>query len=106
MLSLSLQLFKLQCLFVFVLCYNVGQIKKQIVQNCDFEAKFKFLMKIGERERVSEILMNRILSNNNIFSTDIIWDADGKTKECFKVYGEELNALGIDDPFPVEEKKD
>ena len=90
----------------FSLCSNVSKIKKQIVQNDDFESKFRFLMKIGEKERAHEILINRILANNAIFSTDVAWDADDKAKQCFEVYSEELAALGIDNPFPKEDIRD
>lgn len=89
----------------FYLCYNVSRIKKHLVQTNDFETKFKFLMKIGEKERAHEILITRILANNDIFSEDVA-DADYKAKLCFKVYAEELAALGIENPFPKEEKKD
>ena len=91
---------------VWGMCDNVKKIKKHLIQVDDFEAKFKFLMKIGEKERARDILINRILANRNIFSNDVIWDADHKAKKCFEVYAEELEALGIETPFPKEEKKD
>ena len=92
--------------YFFILCSNVSKIKKQLVQNYDFEAKFNFLMKIGEKEKAREILINCILANTNIFTTEVSWNADKKAKMCFDIYEEELAALGIENPFPKDEKKE
>ena len=90
----------------FVLCANVAKIKKHLIQKTDFDSKFKFLMNIGEKEKAHEILINRILSNNGIFSKEnYFWDAKTKTKMCFTTYGDEFKALGIENPFPEEENK-
>ena len=90
----------------FVLCSNVSKIKKHLIQD-DFDAKFKFLMLIGEKEKAREILINRILSNSSIFINETNQSDEGKAKECFNAYGEKLQALGIKNPFlKDEEKKD
>lgn len=89
----------------FVLCSDVRMIKKHLIQRDDYKSKFNFLMKIGEKEKAREILINRILTNSNIFAFDYKRSADYKAKECFKIYGEELQALGIENPFLKEEEK-
>lgn len=89
----------------FVLCANVAKIKKLLEKKEDFTSKFKFLIHIGEKEKARDYLINRILNNEGIFSTEVMWDAKDKTQMCFKTYAEELEALGIDNPFPEEETK-
>lgn len=86
----------------FVLCSDVNKIKKHLIQNTDFESKFKFLMSIGEKEKAREILISMILSNTKIFSLDILGDSETKTKKCFEIYKEELAALGIENPYKEE----
>ena len=86
----------------FVLYANVAKIKKLLENKDDFTSKFKFLMNIGETEKAHDYLLNRILNNNGIFTTEVVWDAEEKTKMCFKTYGEEMKALGIENPFPEE----
>ena len=38
----------------FVLCANVGKIKKILEQKQDFNAKFDFLINIGEKEKARD----------------------------------------------------
>ena len=101
--SAILQIVILICFFI--LCSNVSKIKKQIVQDTDFESKFKFLMKIGEKDKAREILIDRILANG-VFSSGLTWNADQKGQKCFEIYGEELSSLGIQNPFSKEENKE
>lgn len=90
----------------FVLCANVGKIKKILEQKQDFNAKFDFLINIGEKEKARDLLIKRILNNNGIFSTEVMWSSKEKSELCFKTYKEELDAVGIKNPFLEEEKKD
>ena len=83
----------------------LAKIKKLLEKKEDFTSKFKFLINIGEKERARDYLINRILNNEGIFSTEVMWDSKDKTQMCFKTYSEELEALGIDNPFPEEETK-
>ena len=83
----------------FVLCDNVAKIKSHLIQKDDFKSKFIFLMSIGEKEKAREILINRILANNNIFVKGHLTSIR-KINLCFKTYAEEFQALGIKNPLP------
>ena len=89
----------------FVLCSNVSKIKKTIEQKHDFSAKFDFLINIGEKEKARDLLIKRILNNNGIFSSEVIWSSKEKTEMCFKTYKDELEAVGIENPFKEENNK-
>lgn len=89
----------------FILCSNVSKIRKHLIQNDDFEAKFKFLVKMNEKEKAKEILIDRILSNDDIFNIGINLPAEVKAQQPFNVYADEFAALGINAPtLPTENK--
>lgn len=89
---------------VWGMCNNVRDIKKQLIQDRDFAAKYKFLMGIGEKERAKELLINRILSNKEMFSGLYDITIDEKINKVYERYGEELKQCGY--TIPVEEKKE
>ena len=102
--SAILQIVILICFFI--LCSNVGKIKKHLIQSSDFTSKFKFLMEIGEKEKAREILIDRILANNYIFNTETRWTAEEKIQKCYQMYAEEFTALGFNLPKDIETKKE
>lgn len=83
----------------FILCSDVSTIKKHLIQSKDFNAKFNFLMEIGEKEKAREILINRILSNHMIFSSQTDENDESKLKKCLEIYGDKLESVGIENPF-------
>lgn len=79
---------------VWELCNDVRTITNNIDHEFDIEAKFNFLMSIGEIEKAKELIISNILSNGKIF--------DGaKSSYQHKInlinqnYGAALNSLGI-----------
>lgn len=79
---------------VWVMCNDVREIKNQIDRNDDFSTKIDFLLRIGEKEKAKEVLINRILSNDTIFgstSTPV-----EKIDEICQLYKDEFESLGIE----------
>jgi len=97
--------------FVFVLlyklwlmCKDVSSIKKQLVKNYDIETTIEFLLRIGEKEKAKELLLNRILTNESIFNRETEMTQDEKIEHVFRVYEEELKKLGYDVPEATQDK--
>ena len=97
--------------FVIVLLYklwfmgnDVSSIKKQLVKNYDIETTIEFLLRIGEKEKAKELLLNRILTNESIFNREAEMTQDEKIKHVFRVYEEELKKLGYDVPATTQGK--
>ena len=79
---------------VWGMCNDVRKIKNQIDRNDDYSTKIDFLLRIGEKEKAKEILINRILSNDTIFnstSTPV-----EKIEEICQLYKDEFESLGIE----------
>lgn len=79
---------------VWVMCNDVRKIKNQIDRNDDYKTKIDFLLRIGEKEKAKEILINRVLSNDTIFgstSTPV-----EKIEEIYQLYKDEFESLGIE----------
>lgn len=90
------------CLVLFFkvwgMCNDVSSINKKINTNEDIETAFRFLMRIGEKEKAKDILLNRILSNETIFDSELHLTQEEKIDKIFRIYKEELKALGFDIP--------
>ena len=76
------------------MCNDVRKIKNHIDGNDDFSTKFDFLVRIGEKEKAKEILINRILSNETIFSSTST--PVEKIETICQLYKDELETLGIE----------
>ena len=75
------------------MCDDVRKIKNQIGRNDDYSTSIDFLLRIGEKEKAKEILINRILSNEAIFnstSTPV-----EKIDDICQIYKDELETLEI-----------
>ena len=83
---------------LWVMCNDVSSIKKQLVKNYDIETSIEFLLRIGEKEKAKELLLNRILTNESIFNREAEMTQDEKIEHVFRVYDEELKKLGYDVP--------
>ena len=55
---------------LWFMCNDVSSIKKQLVKNYDIETTIEFLLRIGEKEKAKELLLNRILTNESIFNRE------------------------------------
>jgi hypothetical protein len=55
-------------------------------------------LRIGEKEKAKELLLNRILTNESIFNREAEMTQDEKIEHVFRVYEEELKKLGYDVP--------
>ena len=78
---------------VWGMCDDVRKIKNQIGRNDDYSTSIDFLLRIGEKEKAKEILINRILSNEAIFnstSTPV-----EKIDDICQIYKDELETLEI-----------
>ena len=82
----------------FILCSNVSKIKKYLTRQYDFESRFNFLIKIGEKEKekAKDILLERIITNDDIFNEHIQLSVETRANRAAKLYSKELEALGID----------
>ena len=78
---------------VWGMCNDVNKIKNQIDRNDDFSTRIDFLLRIGEKEKAKEILINRILSDESIFNTTST--PVEKIEEICERYKDELETLGI-----------
>ena len=83
---------------LWFMCNDVSSIKKQLVKNYDIETTIEFLLRIGEKEKAKELLLNRILTNESIFNREAEMTQDEKIEHVFRVYDEELKKLGYDVP--------
>ena len=83
---------------LWLMCNDVSSIKKQLVKNYDIETTIEFLLRIGEKEKAKELLLNRILTNESIFNREAEMTQDEKIEHVFRVYEEELKKLGYDVP--------
>lgn len=92
--STIIQIVILVCFFM--LCSNVSKIKKTLTQQYDFESRFNFLIKIGEKEKAKDLLLERIITNDNIFNEHIQLSSELRANRAAKLYAKELEALGID----------
>ena len=89
---------------LWFMCNDVSSIKKQLVKNYDIETTIEFLLRIGEKEKAKELLLNRILTNESIFNREAEMTQDEKIKHVFRVYEEELKKLGYDVPAATQGK--
>lgn len=55
-----------------------------------------FLIKIGEKEKAKDILLERIITNDDIFNEHIQLSVETRVNRAAKLYSKELEALGID----------
>ena len=78
---------------VWGMCNDVNKIKNQIDRNDDFSTRIDFLLRIGEKEKAKEILINRILSDETIFNTTST--PVEKIEDICVHYKDELEKLGI-----------
>ena len=79
---------------VWVMCNDVRKIKNQIDRNDDYSTKIDFLLRIGEKEKAKELLINSVLSNDTIFgstSTPV-----ERIEEICQLYKDEFERLGIE----------
>jgi hypothetical protein len=79
---------------IWGMCNDVRKIKNQIDRNDDFSTRIDFLLRIGEKEKAKEILINRILSDERIFNTTST--PVEKIEEICQRYKDELETLGIE----------
>ena len=86
------------------MCNDVSGIKKQLVKNDDIETTIEFLMRIGEREKARDLLLDRILTNKSIFSLEAEMTQEEKIEHVFRIYEEELKKLGYDVPEATQDK--
>lgn len=89
---------------LWFMCNDVSSIKKQLVKNYDIETTIEFLLRIGEKEKAKELLLNRILTNESIFNRETEMTQDEKIEHVFRVYEEELKKLGYDVPAATQDK--
>ena len=89
---------------LWFMCKDVSSIKKQLVKNYDIETTIDFLLRIGEKEKAKELLLNRILTNESIFNRETEMTQDEKIEHVFRVYEEELKKLGYDVPEATQDK--
>ena len=88
---------------VWQMCNDVRRIKNKLIKNDDIETTIEFLLRIGEKEKAKEALLDRILTNESIFNRESSMTQEVKIEHVFRVYEEELKKLGYDIP---ETKKD
>ncbi len=86
------------------MCNDVSGIKKQLVKNYDIETTIEFLLRIGEKEKARELLLDRILTNESIFNREAEMTQEEKIQHVFRVYEEELKKLGYDVPETTQDK--
>ena len=89
---------------LWFMCKDVSSIKQQLVKNWDIETTIEFLLRIGEKEKAKELLLNRILTNESIFNRETEMTQDEKIEHVFRVYDEELKKLGYDVPEATQDK--
>jgi hypothetical protein len=89
---------------VWHMCNDVSSIKKQLVKNYDIETTIEFLLRIGEREKARDLLLDRILTNKSIFSPEAEMTQEEKIEHVFRIYEEELKKLGYDVPEATQDK--
>lgn len=89
---------------LWFMCNDVSSIKKQLVKNYDIETTIEFLLRIGEKEKAKELLLNRILTNESIFNHEAEMTHDEKIEHVFRIYEEELKKLGYDVPKTAQDR--
>ena len=77
------------------MCNNISKINKKINNNDDIEATIEFLLRIGEKERAKEVLLNHILTNESIFNSRSSLTTDEIITEISDLYKDELETLGL-----------
>lgn len=79
---------------VWGMCNNVKQLKDHHLKPTeDFNAKFDFLIKIGEKEKAKDILFEHIFSQEFFSNTE--WKSSSKVTKSIKDFKEKLNQVGI-----------
>ena len=98
------------CLILFFkvwrMCNDVRCIKNKLIKNDDIEATIEFLLRIGEKEKAKEVLLDRILTNDMIFDRESSMTQEVKIENVFRIYEEELQKLGYSIPKQKEEKNE
>ena len=92
--STIIQIILIVCFFI--LCLDVSKIRKRLTRQYDFESRFNFLISIGEKEKAKDLLLERIITNDNIFNEHIQLSSELRANRAAKLYAKELEALGID----------
>lgn len=83
---------------VWSMCDDVRRIKNKIIKNDDIETTIEFLLRIGEKEKAKEALLDRILTNETIFNRESEMSQDEKIENIFRIYEEEFKKLGYSIP--------
>ena len=83
---------------VWSMCNDVQRIKNKIIKNDDIETTIEFLLRIGEKEKAKEALLDRILTNETIFNRESSMSQDEKIEKIFQIYQEELKKVGYSIP--------
>lgn len=98
------------CLILFFkvwrMCNDVRRIKNRLIKNDDIETTIEFLLRIGEKEKAKEALLDRILTNESIFNRETSMTQEVKIENIFRIYEEEFKKLGYSIPKQKEEKKE
>ncbi len=89
---------------VWHMCNDVSSIKKQLVKNYDIETTIEFLLRIGEKEKARELLLDRILTNESIFNREAEMTQEEKIQHVFSIYEEELKKLHYNVPETTQDK--
>jgi hypothetical protein len=89
---------------LWFMCNDVSSIKKQLVKNYDIETTIEFLLRIGEKEKAKELLLNRILTNESIFNREAEMTQEEKIQHVFSIYEEELKKLHYNVPETTQDK--
>jgi len=106
-----LGIFLVSAFFIIVLlyklwfmCNDVSSIKKRLMKNNDIETTIEFLLRIGEKEKAKELLLDWILTNESIFKREAEMTQDEKIEHVFRIYEEELKKLGYDVPKTAQDR--
>lgn len=106
-----LGIFLVSAFFIIVLlyklwfmCNDVSSIKKRLMKNNDIETTIEFLLRIGEKEKAKELLLDWILTNESIFKHEAEMTQDEKIEHVFRIYEEELKKLGYDVPKTAQDR--
>ncbi len=89
---------------LWFMCNDVSSIKKRLMKNNDIETTIEFLLRIGEKEKAKELLLDWILTNESIFNHEAEMTQDEKIEHVFRIYEEELKKLGYDVPKTAQDR--
>lgn len=89
---------------LWFMCNDVSTIKKRLMKNNDIETTIEFLLRIGEKEKAKELLLDWILTNESIFNREAEMTQDEKIEHVFRIYEEELKKLGYDVPKTAQDR--